>query len=423
MGPGGRESALAWALARSSSVEELTIAPGNPGAAQLGDTLAFDPCDPEAVVKAAARLTADLVVVGPEPPLAAGVADALRDSGRPVFGPSAAAARVESSKSYSKELMDRAGIPTARWDSFNSTDKAVAFMDELGPPYVVKADGLAAGKGVIVTEDRGTAVGALERALERGAFGDAGRFVVVEEFLEGEEVSVIAFTDGGNVVACEVAQDYKRAFDGDRGPNTGGMGSYSPVPACPASLVDAIVDRAIEPMVARLAAVGTPFVGALYAGLALTAFGPQVVEFNARLGDPETQALMPRLRSDLGEICMACATGDLAGVSLRWKQDSCVAVVLAPGGYPGDHSTGLPITGVDEAAAHEGVEVFHAGTALADGELVTAGGRVLSVSALGPTIADARRRAYEAASVIDFDGKHVRTDIALRAEEAEGGRL
>lgn len=419
LGSGGRESALAWALASSSSVEDLTIAPGNPGAARHGDALAVDPSDPSAVVEAAGLLDTDLVVVGPEAPLAAGVADALRGGGRAVFGPSAGAARVESSKSYSKELMDRAGIPTARWESFDSTDKAVAFMDELGPPYVIKADGLAAGKGVVVTEDRGRAVTAIEERLERGAFGDAGRVVVVEEYLEGEEVSVIALTDGRNVVACEVAQDYKRAFDGDRGPNTGGMGAYSPVPRCPPPLVDEIVERVIEPMVTTLAAVGTPFVGALYAGLALTASGPRAVEFNARFGDPETQALMPRLRSDLAEVCMACATGGLAGVRLKWARDACATVVLASGGYPGDYSTGHRITGVDDVEAHEGIEVFHAATAIEDGELVTSGGRVLSVSALGATLAEARRRAYEAASLIDFHGKHLRTDIALRGEEAE----
>jgi phosphoribosylamine--glycine ligase len=419
LGSGGRESALAWGLARSSSVGDLIIAPGNPGVARHGATLAIDPCDVRAVVEAANRVDADLVVVGPEAPLVAGVVDALAATGRVVFGPSAAAARVESSKSYCKELMDRAGLPTGRWGSFDSTAKAVGFMDELGPPYVIKADGLAAGKGVVVTEDRGVAVGAIEDRIERGAFGDAGSSVVVEEFLDGEEVSLIAFTDGRNVVPCEVAQDYKRALDGDRGPNTGGMGSYSPVPACPAPVAGEIVEEVIEPMVATLAAAGTPFVGALYAGLALTASGPRVVEFNARFGDPEAQALIPRLRSDLAEVCMACATGELAGVGLRWSQDRCVTVVLAPCGYPGDHSTGVPITGVEEARGHYGVELFHAGTAVDHGRLVTAGGRVLSVSALSRTFADARRRAYEAAALVDFDGKHLRSDIALRAQQAE----
>ena len=420
LGSGGRESALAWGLSRSSSVGEVIVAPGNPGVTELGETLPIDPSDPRQVVEVAARINADLVVVGPEAPLVAGVADALRVEGRAVFGPTAAAARVESSKSYSKQLMDEAGIPTARWDAFDSTDKAVAFLDELGPPYVVKADGLAAGKGVVVTEDRAAAVAAIEASLDAGAFGDAGRIVVVEEHLDGEEASLIAFTDGQNVLTCEVAQDYKRVFDGDRGPNTGGMGAYSPVPACPRAVADEIVDLVIEPMVKTLAAHGTPFVGALYAGLALTTRGPRVVEFNARFGDPETQALVPRLRSDLAEVCMACAVGELAGVKLEWSPQACVAVVLASGGYPGKHSTGHVIRGVEAAAARAGVEVFQAGTAMKDGDLVTAGGRVLSISAVGGTFGAARGRAYEAASLIDFQDKHVRTDIALLVTRSEG---
>ena len=421
LGAGGRESALASGLVRSSSVEELTVAPGNPGIQHLGDTVAIDPCKTAEVVELAHRRGADLVVVGPEAPLAAGVADALRADGRAVFGPSAAAARIEASKSYSKQLMARAGIPTARWDAFHSTDKAVAFLDELGPPYVVKADGLATGKGVVVTGEREVAVAAIEDRIERRSFGQAGATVVVEEYLEGQEVSLIAFTDGRSVVPCEAAQDYKRVFDGDEGPNTGGMGAYSPVPACSAPLAQAIVSEVIEPMVAALAAAGTPFVGALYAGLALTGRGPRVVEFNARFGDPETQALIPRLRSDLAEVCMASATGELAGVSLGWSPGTCVAVVLASGGYPGAHATGVPIQGVERAAALEDVEVFHASTALRDGQLVTAGGRVLTVSALGQGIKDARRRAYEAASFIHFEDKHLRTDIGLRAEDCEEG--
>jgi phosphoribosylamine---glycine ligase len=419
LGSGGRESALAWALTRSSAVD-LTVAPGNPGMAGCANTISIDPCNAALVVEAARLSAADLVIVGPEAPLVAGVADALRADGRAVFGPTATAARVESSKSYSKVLMERAGIPTARWNAFDSSAKAVAFMDELGPPYVIKADGLAAGKGVVVTEERGIAVTALQDMLEQRAFGAAGTTVVVEEYLDGEEISLIAFTDGRDVVACEVAQDYKRALDGDRGPNTGGMGSYSPVPACPRDLARAIVDQVMEPMVITLAAAGSPFVGALYAGLALTTRGPRVFEFNARFGDPETQALMPRMSSDLAEVCLATATGALAGTSLQWSPDACVSVVLASSGYPGAYPTGVAIHGTAEAQALEGVEVFHAGTAVVNGELVTDGGRVLSVSALGPTITDARRRAYEAASLIDFEGKHARSDIALRAEDGEG---
>lgn len=395
------------------------MAPGNPGIAGLAETV---PCDIEDVVQVAAlvkEIAPDLVFVGPEAPLVAGVADALTEGGTPVFGPSAAAARIEGSKSFAKELMERAGIPTAAWRSFTDVQEATSYLDELGPPYVIKADGLAAGKGVVVTEDRDTAIRALQERLIEGRFGDAGRSVVIEEFLDGQETSLIALCDGSNVVACEPAQDYKRARDDDRGPNTGGMGSYSPVPACPPDTERQIVDEVIRPLVEQTAADGAPFVGALYAGLALTSKGPKVVEFNVRFGDPETQALLPRLESDLGAAALAAATGDLRGVELKWSPGACVTVVVASGGYPGKHSTGHEIFGLESAAAVEGAVVFHAGTKVSDGRVVTAGGRVLAVSALGASFAEARARAYEAVSFIDFERKHVRTDIGLRAQEAE----
>jgi phosphoribosylamine--glycine ligase len=349
------------------------------------------------------------------------VADALTAEGIPVFGPSAAAARIEGSKSYAKELMERAGIPTAAWRSFTDVAEATRYLDELGPPYVIKADGLAAGKGVVVTEDRDAALRALQERLVEARFGDAGRRVVIEEFLDGEETSLIAFCDGSSVVACEPAQDYKRVRDDDAGPNTGGMGSYSPVPACPPDVAQAIVDEVIAPLVSQTAADGDPFVGALYAGLALTSKGPKVVEFNVRFGDPETQALLPRLSSDLGEVALASATGELAGVELEWSADACVSVVVASGGYPGKHATGYEIFGLESAAAVDGVVVFHAGTKAAEGRVVTAGGRVLAVSALGRSFAEARERAYEAASLIDFEKRHMRSDIGLRAENRERG--
>ena len=420
LGSGGRESALAAALARSRSVSELLAAPGNPGIARVAELIALEITDPAAVAAQARRVGADLVVVGPEAPLVAGVADALRNHGVGVFGPDAGAARIEGSKSYAKELMERAGVPTARFGSFEDVDGAVAFMDELGPPYVIKADGLAAGKGVVVTSDRTAAIGAVEDRLVRGRFGDAGRKVVVEEFLDGPEASVIAFCDGKSVLACEPAQDYKRVDDDDRGPNTGGMGSYSPVPACPVELTARITTHVLEPMVAATAEAGAPFVGALYAGLALSERGPRVIEFNARFGDPETQALIPRLRSDLGELCLAASCGELAGMTLSFSQEACVTVVAASGGYPGEHETGLEITGIEEAEA-TGAEVFHAGTALEEGLLVTAGGRVLAVSASGESFAAARRLAYDAMSKIHFTNMHVRSDVALRAELAERG--
>ena len=418
LGSGGRESALAWGLARSSVVSDLVVAPGNPGTRRFAAAVPLDPARPAEVLEAAARLDADLVVVGPEAPLVAGVGDALRAQGRLVFGPDAAAARIEGSKSHAKELMAAAAIPTAKGFLTRTPEEAVARLDALGPPYVVKADGLAAGKGVVVTTDRDEAVEAVEERLIGGAFGDAGRVVVIEEFLDGPEVSLIVFVDGRRILPCPPAQDYKRALDGDAGPNTGGMGSYSPVPACSDHVAGRIADEVIEPTVRAMAEAGTPFVGALYAGLALTSDGPKVIEFNARFGDPETQALLPRLRSDLGEVCLACARGQLQGATLEWSDEVCVTVVLASEGYPGPHSTGFPVSGVDDAAALGAIQIFHAGTASRNGGLVTAGGRVLAVSALGADFAAARARVYRAADLIRFEGKHLRRDIGLRAEMA-----
>jgi phosphoribosylamine--glycine ligase len=310
-------------------------------------------------------------------------------------------------------------VPTSAGQVFDSMPGAVAFLDELGPPYVVKADGLAAGKGVVVTNDREHAIAAVEQRVVDRVFGDQGSRVVIEEYLEGPEVSLIAFCDGSEVVACEPAQDYKRIADGDRGPNTGGMGSYSPVPVCPPALVDQMSEEIIRPVVAATGRAGAPFIGALYAGLALTTEGPKVVEFNVRFGDPETQALIPRLRSDFGELCAASAVGELAGMKAEWKAEACVAVVLASQGYPAEHDVGLPISGIDKAEAMPDVSIFQAGTERRNGDLVTAGGRVLAVSALGPTFVAARRRAYDAAAVIEFEGKHLRTDIGLRAVEEQ----
>ena len=420
LGSGGRESALAWGLSRSTVVDELIAAPGNPGISELATIENVDIDDPSAVVELARRLATDLVVIGPEAPLVAGVGDALRADGIKVFGPDAGAARIEGSKTYAKELMERGGIPTAAWRAFDDLDASVAYLDELGAPYVIKADGLAAGKGVVVTEDRAEAIAALKERLVEGRFGAAGRSVVIEEFLDGEETSLIAFTDGRTVLPCVPAQDYKRVFDDDAGPNTGGMGSYSPVPACPDELVEQIIHDVLEPMVSATSEKGSPFVGALYAGLALTSKGPRVIEFNARFGDPETQALVPRLASDLGEVCLAAASGELGGVELQWRPEACVSVVLASAGYPGSYPTGVEIEGVESAATQPDVHVFHAGTTTADGALRTAGGRVLAVSALGDSFASARERAYDAAAMISFEGKHLRGDIAARAVNSRG---
>jgi phosphoribosylamine--glycine ligase len=403
----------------SDIVDELVAAPGNPGIAQIAEIVPANIADPEAAAELARHVDAGLVVVGPEAPLVAGVADTLRADGRAVFGPSAAAARIEASKTYAKELMERTGIRTARGRTFQDPGAAAAYMDELGPPYVIKADGLAAGKGVVVTDDRSLALEAIEERLVARAFGDAGRSIVVEEFLDGPEASLIAFTDGRTVVPCEPAQDYKRVDDGDRGPNTGGMGSYSPVPACRPPVAEQIVAEVLEPMVVAMRRAGAPFVGALYAGLALTERGPRVIEFNARFGDPETQALIPRLESDFGEVCLACATGELEGTKLAWGRKACVTVVLSSRGYPGSFEQDKEITGIEQAASLEHIEIFHAGTRRDGDRLVTAGGRVLAVSALGEGFGDARTRAYDAASRIEFEGKHLRTDIAERAEQSE----
>lgn len=419
LGSGGRESALAWALDRSRVVSEIVAAPGNPGIGRVAGLEIVDPEDPAAVLELARRVRPGLVVVGPEAPLVAGVGDALRAEGYTVFGPDAAAARIEGSKAHSKELMDEANIPTARWERFTDVEGATRFLDELGPPYVVKADGLAAGKGVVVTEDRSEAIAAVQERIVQRKFGDAGSSVVIEEFLDGQEASLIAFTDGRAIALCEPAQDYKRVGDDDAGPNTGGMGSYSPVPACPSDVAMSIAEEVIKPMVDVTAARGAPFVGALYAGLALTSSGPKVVEFNARFGDPETQALLPRMASDFGEAALACASGELEGTKLEWRPEACVSVVLASQGYPGSYPTGEPIEGLDIASGMDDVVVFHAGTASDGDRVVTAGGRVLCVSALGATFKDARKRAYEATGAISFAGKYLRGDIAKRAETAE----
>ncbi len=410
IGGGGREHALCWRLAACVTVEEVVCAPGNVGIAEVARLAEVDPLDPAAVAALAVEERVDLVVVGPEAPLAAGVVDALAEAGVPTFGPTAAAARLESSKAFAKEVMAEAGVPTA--DAWSGSDPAAAraALDRFGPPYVVKADGLAAGKGVVVTTARGEAERAVDAALVDGAFGEAGRTVVVEAFLEGPEVSVFAVTDGTSVVVLEPAQDHKRVGDGDTGPNTGGMGAYSPVAAAGLGELRRTV---FEPVVAALAARGTPYVGVLFAGLVLTADGPRVLEFNARFGDPEAQVLLPRLRSDLAALLAACAHGELGGVApLEWDDRACVGVVLASDGYPGRYRSGRVIDGLSDLRAVPDVAVFHAGTAR-DGEaVVTAGGRVLCVVAFGADVAAARTAAYAAADRISFDGAYRRSDIA-----------
>jgi phosphoribosylamine--glycine ligase len=416
VGGGGREHALAWGLARSPQVEALHAAPGNAGISALATCHAAAADDVPAQVALADELDADLVVIGPEAPLAAGLADQLRARGRRAFGPGRAGARLEASKAFAKDLMVRHGIPTARAATFADVDRAAAFVDELGGRAVVKAEGLAAGKGVTVATNRDEAVDAIDACLVAGVFGEAGARVVVEERLEGPEVSAFALVDAGSVVPLALAQDFKRVGDGDEGPNTGGMGAYSPLPWLDDATEDRIWD-VVSATVRALRAEDIAYSGLLYAGVMLTPGGPKVLEYNCRFGDPETEVVIPRLLGDLAEALTACAEDRLADVKVGLSEDAAVTVVVASEGYPGGYRTGVPIDGLDAAATSPEAVVFHAGTTGHDGRVVTAGGRVLAVTGWGPTIADARARAYEAASRISFDGMVRRSDIAARAAE------
>ena len=420
VGGGGREHALCWRLSQDPTITRVLAAPGSAGiaaSAEVFPAVASD--DVGAIVNLVDQQDVDLTVIGPEAPLVAGLADALRTQGRNVFGPSAAAARIEGSKAFAKEVMERRGVPTARSGVFEDVEKAVAFVDELGGRAVVKADGLAAGKGVTVAHDRETAVAGIEASLVEGAFGQAGRTIVVEELLDGQEVSVFAVTDGkGNCVLLDAAQDFKRIGDGDTGPNTGGMGAYSPVPALSEETATEILDTVIAPVVDEL----RPYRGVLFAGMMLTDDGPKVLEFNCRFGDPETEVLLPRMPYRVGTLLHACATGRLASEAghAGFDEGAAVTVVLASVGYPGSYPTGVPIDGVEVANSLDGVTVFHAGTARDDnGVLVTAGGRVLAVTGTGATIAEARERAYQGVETIRFEGMHFRTDIAAAAAAEE----
>ncbi len=415
LGSGGREHAIALKLKESPLVSGVVCAPGNGGTARDAHNEALDQENPRAVAEHAAAGGFGLVVIGPEGPLVAGVADAVAEAGIPVFGPRASAARLEGSKEFAKGVMERHGIPTARARSFREREAALEYLEQVGAPIVVKADGLAAGKGVTVAMDLATARVAVEECFD-GRFGEAGAVVVVEEYLEGPECSLLAFTDGKTVVPMVPAQDHKRAHDGDHGPNTGGMGVYTPVPAVDADTLGEMVSI-LERTVQGLAAEGVDYSGVLYGGFILTGEGPKVLEYNARFGDPETQVVLPLLESDLAEVMLAVAQGRLADIDVRWRDGAAVSVVLASGGYPGDYRTGVPITGVTAADSLEGVTVFHAGTRLDEdtGELVTSGGRVLNVTAVAGTIAAARDRAYGAVDRIFFEGGFHRTDIGLKA--------
>lgn len=417
LGAGGREHAIITALLRDPAVTEVHAAPGNAGIARVVPVHRIDPASPEEVTALSEDLDADLVVVGPEAPLVAGVADALREAGIPVFGPDAAAARLESSKAFAKEVMAEAGVPTAEAAVARSLEEVRAAMDRFGAPYVIKDDGLAGGKGVVVTEDRDAA-----EAHAAGCF-EAGSAVVVEEHLDGPEVSLFVLCDGVHTVPLSPAQDFKRIGDGDAGPNTGGMGAYTPLPWLPEGFTDEVVASVAQPVVDAMARRGTPFVGVLYCGLAVTARGVRVIEFNARFGDPETQAVLARLRTPLGQMLLNAAEGELdPDQKLRWDLRPAVDVVMAAENYPGSPRTGDEITGLTEAERLPDVTVLHAGTTeRRDGAgrtgIVTDGGRVLAVVALGEDLADARARAYAGVEAISWPGEQHRTDIARRAAE------
>jgi phosphoribosylamine--glycine ligase len=417
VGSGAREHTIAWKLRQSPLLGQLYVAPGNAGTAAIAENLPVAANDIEAVADAARDQRIDLVVVGPEDPLARGLVDRLAVVGIPAFGPSRAAAEIESSKVFSKGLMRRHGIPTAAFGTFDSFDEAAAFVRAHQGPLVVKADGLAAGKGAIVTSTAKEALASLEDMLVKRVFGDAGRRVVVEERLRGPEVTAHAFTDGRAVVSMPLSCDHKPVFDGDQGPNTGGMGAYSP-PAWLDKATEEWIDQHVtRATVQAMFEEGRPYRGILYPGLMMTDSGPQVLEYNCRFGDPETQVILPRLKTDLLEIIQAVVNNRLEGMVVEWSDEACVGVVLASGGYPGSYETGFPIEGLDEVGAD--VQIFHAGTKRRDdGALVTAGGRVLTVVATGATLAEARQKAYRNVERIRFQGLHYRRDIGVSRGEA-----
>jgi len=411
IGSGGREHALFWKLSESPQTGHIYAIPGNPG---MGEMIDISVMDNDAILRFAKEKEIGLVVVGPEVPLMNGLVDDLEKAGIRAFGPRANAAEIEGSKSFAKDLMKKYGIPTARYEVFTEAEPARAYIRREGAPIVVKADGLAAGKGVIVAMTEQEALDAVDAIMEENSFGDAGARVVIEEFMQGEEASLLAFTDGKVIRPMISAQDHKRAFDGDKGPNTGGMGTYAPAPVMTAEMTERAVEEILKPTIAAMAKEGRPYRGCLYAGLMITPEGPKVVEFNARFGDPETQVVLPLLDGNLADIMCACCEGRLAEVPIAWKDGAAVCVVLAAGGYPGRYEKGREIHGIADAE-DAGALVFHAGTAERDGKIVTNGGRVLGVVGRGGDIAAAVQAAYEAAGKISFEGMYYRKDIAHRA--------
>lgn len=416
VGQGGREHALVWKLAQSPRVRQLYCAPGNAGIAELARCVPIGDTDLENLVRFAKEERIDLTVVGPEAPLVAGLVDRFEAEGLRVFGPRQEAAMLEGSKSFAKEIMAKYDIPTARYQAFDDYEAALRYVREHGAPVVLKADGLAAGKGVTVARTLEEAEAALARMMREKVFGDAGNRIVIEEFLQGQELTLMAFVDGETVLPMVPVQDHKPVFDGDRGPNTGGMGTYSPTPQLPPSVIEDSFRRILQPVAKAMVAEGKPYRGVLYGGLMVTAEGPKVIEFNARFGDPETQVVLPRLKSDLLDVLEATVEGRLADVQLEWRPEAAVCVILASEGYPGAYPKGRVIQGLFDAEEQHARQVylFHSGTARENGQWLTNGGRVLGVTALGDNLATARQRAYEAIEGIRFEGMHYRRDIGLR---------
>ncbi len=415
IGGGGREHAIAWKLAQSKQLSRLYIAPGNPGTAQCGENVPIAADDIDKLVDFAGQNDIGLVIVGPEDPLAAGAVDAFEAAGIKAFGPVGAAAQLEADKAFAKQMMRSSAISTAEARIFERFKDARAYIATRDKPVVIKAAGLAKGKGVFVCDDPADGILTAEKIMCDRIFGPAGDKIIVEDKLLGEETSILAFVDGRNIYVMESSQDHKPIGDGDTGPNTGGMGAYSPAPVVTDELMDQITREILVPVVDGMNRNGTPYKGVLYAGLMITAAGPRVLEFNVRFGDPETQPILMRLKSDLLEVCLAVCDGTLDEVTLKWEQRPAVCVVMASGGYPDDYEKGKVITGLDEAGQLEDVVVFHAGTTARDGLIVTAGGRVLGVTALGQTIEDAKQKAYQAVDKIKFDGAYCRRDIADKA--------
>lgn len=415
VGSGGREHALAWKLSQSKRVTKLYIAPGNPGTALHGENIAIAAEDIEGLKAFALREKIDLTVVGPELPLTLGISDAFSASGLLVFGPSKAAAELEGSKAFSKELMFRCDIPTAFYKKFDDAAQAKAYIETHNPPMVVKADGLAAGKGVVICQTREEAIEAVDLMMTEKAFGSAGKRIIIEEFLAGEEASFLAITDGKTVLPLAPAQDHKAIFDNDKGPNTGGMGAYSPAPVLTSELQREVMEKVMYPAVLGMEKEGRPYKGILYAGLMITAAGPKVLEFNCRFGDPETQPILMRLASDLFEVLLAASENRLDEITLEWKDQAAVCVVMAAKGYPGEYFKGSVIAGLLDAAKLPDTMVFHAGTKMKDGQVVTSGGRVLGVTALGANVKTAIENAYRAVNKISWEGAQYRTDIGKKA--------